>query len=228
VDSESDILISTFAFHHLNILEKEKAINLLLDYLKPGGKIIIADLMFLSVMIIKIRGDNMKTQKVIVVPYDENWVSGFVKIKNELLDVLDHNVISIEHVGSTSVKGLSAKPIIDIDVIIDSYDVFNVVSEELENVGYYHEGDLGIKDREAFGYQGKTHLMLHHLYVCPKYSEELKRHIAFRDHLRENEEDKITYASLKLQLAKQFPMDIDSYIEGKSLCVQNILSKCDL
>ncbi len=75
----------------------------------------------------------MKTKKVRVVPYDEKWKNEFISIKNELLDVIGDNVISIENVGITSVSGLSAKPIIAIDVIINSYDVFDIVREELDS-----------------------------------------------------------------------------------------------
>ena len=125
-------------------------------------------------------------KRVVVVPYDEKWITEFERIKKELLIVLKGYIIAIEHVGSTSVEGLAAKPVIDIDVIINDYSSFEDIKSRLAQIGYAHEGDLGIKDREAFKYENKPHLMKHHLYVCPAYSEELKRHIAFRDYLRQN------------------------------------------
>ena len=130
----------------------------------------------------------MITRKVVVLPYDVAWQSAFEKIKGEIEEVIGDLIIGIEHVGSTSVEGLSAKPCIDIDVIIKDYSVFTAVVEALKGIGYIHEGDLGIKDREAFEYTDKPHLMMHHLYVCPQYSEELNRHITFRDFLRINPE----------------------------------------
>ena len=69
-------------------------------------------------------------------------------------------------------------------------DEFQDVKSRLKNLGYYHEGDLGIKDREAFGYNEKHEFMTHHLYVCPRDSEELKRHITFRDYLKIHKEDR--------------------------------------
>lgn len=170
----------------------------------------------------------MNTKSVIVVPYDSRWNDEFQKIKSYLEKALEDSILAIEHVGSTSVEGLYAKPIIDIDVIIESYNKFEDVKSRLENLDYYHEGDLGIKDREAFGYNEKNKFMTHHLYVCPRDSEELKRHITFRDYLRTHEEDREKYSEIKLQAAKMYPTDIDSYIETKSACVNEIYIKCGL
>lgn len=156
----------------------------------------------------------MNTKNIIVVPYDLNWVSEFHKIK-ESLQPLQNSIMSIEHVGSTSVEGLAAKPIIDIDVVITSYDKFDEVKSILSDLGYYHEGDLGVKDREAFKYNDIPGLMKHHLYVCPQYSEELKRHMGFRDYLRTHEADREEYGRIKLEAAKMFPHDIDNYIKKK-------------
>ena len=107
----------------------------------------------------------MKTTKVIVVPYNETWKSDFEEIKKEIEMAIGHWIVGIEHVGSTSVEGLSAKPCIDIDVIIKDYSIFDTVVSKLETIGYIYEGNLGIKDREAFKYSNKPHLKMHHLYV---------------------------------------------------------------
>ena len=98
----------------------------------------------------------------------------FCEIKSEIQEALDQLALAIEHVGSTSVHGLSAKPIIDIDVVIKDYSMLDAVISALERIDYHHEGNLGIAGREAFKYEGKTHLRKHHLYVCPRDSEELK------------------------------------------------------
>ena len=126
----------------------------------------------------------MQTKKVTVLPYDPAWKEQFEQIKAELLSAVGEYVIAVEHVGSTSVEGMSAKPCIDVDMVIEDYSVFDAVAEGLTSLGYYHEGDLGIKEREAFGYTDKPHLQKHHLYVCPKTSRELHRHITFREFLR--------------------------------------------
>ena len=170
----------------------------------------------------------MRTRKVVVLPYDVAWQSAFEKIKGEIEETIGDLIIGIEHIGSTSVEGLSAKPCIDIDVIIKDYSVFTAVVEALKGIGYIHEGDLGIKDREAFKYTDKPHLMMHHLYVCPLYSEELNRHITFRDFLRINPEAVKKYSSIKEKAAELFPNDIDRYIEYKSPCIEELYKECGL
>ena len=117
----------------------------------------------------------MRTIKVKVLPYDKNWKADFEKIKSEIENAIGKMIITVEHVGSTSVEGMSAKPCIDIDVVIKDYSVFDNVVSHLADIGYIYEGDLGIKDRHAFKYSDKNHLQTHHLYVCPWHSRELHR-----------------------------------------------------
>ena len=157
----------------------------------------------------------MRTAKVVVLSYDRTWKSDFEEIKTEIENVVGDFIIGIEHVGSTSVEGMSAKPCIDLDVIIKDYSVFDAVVRKLESIGYIHEGNLGIKDREAFKYSDKPHLKTHHLYVCPQYSEELHRHMSFRDYLRSHPEAVRKYSSVKENAASMFPENIDKYSEYK-------------
>lgn len=170
----------------------------------------------------------MRTTKVVVVPYDKEWVQAFDTIKNELEAAVGRLITAVEHVGSTSVAGMSAKPCIDIDVVIKDYSVFDAVVKGLAAIGYEHEGDLGIKDREAFKYSGKTHLMKHHLYVCPQYSAELHRHITFRDFLKSNPKAVEEYSRVKETAAKLYPDDIDGYIQYKTPCIQQMYARCGL
>ena len=170
----------------------------------------------------------MKTKKVIVLPYDVAWESAFEAIRAEIQTALGDLMLGIEHVGSTSVKGMSAKPCVDIDVIIKDYSVFDEIVRKLGAIGYIHEGDLGIKDREAFKYTDKPHLMLHHLYVCPQYSEELRRHITFRDFLRRTPEAVRKYSLVKEKAAALFPDEIDQYIAFKAPCIEELYKECGL
>ena len=164
----------------------------------------------------------MGAKSVIVLPYDAQWEQAFVSIKDEIHKALGPLAIGIEHVGSTSVRGLSAKPIIDIDVVIKDYSVFDAVVHALEAIGYHHEGDLGITAREAFKYSGKEHLQKHHLYVCPQDSAELKRHVAFRNYLRANPEAVREYSQIKVEGAMLYPNDIEKYIQHKSPFIEEI------
>lgn len=170
----------------------------------------------------------MKTKSVTVVPYDPYWPEAFDVIRKELEAILGKMALEIHHVGSISVPGLSAKPIIDIDVEIPSYDLFPQVVAKLEEAGYRHEGNLGIPDREAFCYEHKPHLQKHHLYVCPSDSKELYRHIIFRDYLRSHPKAAQQYGAAKTEAARLCPDSIDDYISHKSACIKTIYCLCGL
>lgn len=170
----------------------------------------------------------MRTRKVIVLPYDKAWRSDFEKIKAEIEGVAGDLIVGIEHVGSTSVEGMSAKPCIDLDIVIEDVSGMDAIVNRLETIGYIHEGDLGITGREAFKYTSKPHLKTHHLYVCPQDSEELHRHITFRDFLRTHPDALKKYSKVKEEAAALFPDDIDGYIKYKSPCIAELYSLCGL
>ena len=116
---------------------------------------------------------------------------------------------------------------IDIDIVIDK-NMLNAITKKLGEIGYTHVGDLGIEGREAFNYENKPHLMEHHLYVCDKDADELKRHIVLREFLRENQEYRDKYSQIKIEMAQKYPHDIDNYIDGKQPIILEIYQKCGL
>ena len=138
----------------------------------------------------------MRTKGVVVEKWNPQWKYEYEKIVDSLGKDIIYNSIKIEHVGSTSVEGLSAKPVIDLDIVIEK-DKFAIIKELLNKKGYEHEGDLGIEGREAFSYSGKGELMTHHLYVCSKDSKELFKHITFRDFLKSNPALASEYSKVK-------------------------------
>ena len=170
----------------------------------------------------------MRTTKVTVLPYDSAWKTAFEEIRKEIEEAVGDLIVGMEHVGSTSVEGMSAKPCIDLDVIIPDYTVFDNVVDRLKVIGYFHEGDLGIPGREAFRYSGKSHLQNHHLYVCPQDSVELHRHITFRNFLRNHPEAVKKYSAVKETAARLFPDDIDRYMAYKAPCIQELYAQCGL
>ncbi len=173
----------------------------------------------------KLEAARMRT--ITVVPYDQRWPARFEQIKVELSGAIRTEARAIEHIGSTAVPGLWAKPIIDIDVVIDPGH-FETVKAKLAGIGYFHIGDLGVSSREAFDYQNKGHLMEHHLYVCESPSPELKRHLALRDYLRSNDDDRDRYSAIKIRMSNQFPHDIEAYMNGKQPVILDLYSKCGL
>ena len=169
----------------------------------------------------------MRTKRVVVEKWNPQWKYEYEKIVASLGKDIIYNSIKIEHVGSTSVEGLSAKPVIDLDIVIEK-DKFAIIKELLNKKGYEYEGDLGIEGREAFSYSGKEELMTHHLYVCPKNSKELFKHITFRNFLENNPALAAEYSKVKEQAAVLYPDDIDKYMEFKSKIIEKIYKKCRL
>ncbi len=173
-------------------------------------------------------------KKIEVVPYDPNWASIFQDFKAVYEQHLGDSIMAVEHVGSTSVEGLAAKPIIDMDLIVEDDDEqMKRVIELVEALGYTHVGDLGITGREAFRYtdvtipkdgSGRT-WMAHHLYACRSGCASLLNHLYLRDYLRTHPEAVQTYGQLKQRLAQSFPNDINAYIAGKTDFIVNILAK---
>ena len=148
--------------------------------------------------------------------YSHNWINDFNKIKNEIEKALSGLAFSIEHVGSTAVANLDAKPIIDIDIIYSKQPDFEIIKSRLENIRYYHNGNQGIEDRDVFKRKGiSTDNILdkiqHHLYVCPTNSKALERHILSRNFLRENDWARIKYQEMKYELAEKADQDKKVY-----------------
>ncbi len=155
--------------------------------------------------------------------YQEKWKEDFSRIRNVLIDVLLNDDIQIEHVGSTAVPGLDAKPIIDIDIIFSHPHQFETVKSRLEALGYFHNGNQGIPDREVFKRKNFSDqhpvldLTIHHLYVCPAHSEELKYHMLFRDLLIANPATRLQYQALKYKIAEQAQQDKRKYAALKEV-----------
>jgi len=169
----------------------------------------------------------IQSNPVYVLPYDPNWPKAFEEIRRSLDEKILSQAITVEHVGSTSVPGLAAKPIIDLDLVI-TVGQFEQIKAYLEELGYRHEGDNGIPGREAFRYESKPNLMKHHLYVCEENSLELRKHLTFRNWLRNHPEDLEAYAAVKMELAEKFRYDRDAYQNGKSTIIEQIYKKCGL
>ena len=141
---------------------------------------------------------------MVIVEYKKDWPQQFLKIKTELQKVLTIPC-QVQHIGSTSIPGMKAKPIIDIDVGLENWSDFEAVKKALAEIGYEHEGDRGITGREAFGRSGTVHNEIldtidHHLYVCSVDNEEYKRHILFRDYLRKHTEARDRYNQIKEEI----------------------------
>jgi len=160
---------------------------------------------------------------VVVVDYDPRWPATFQILRSPLAEALGSLAAAIEHMGSTAVPGLAAKPVIDIDVLLKSASDLPLVIQRLASIGYVHRGDLGVAGREAF--YAPPGSPQHHLYVCPPESREYRRHLALRDFLRTHSAEAENYGKLKHSLAARFRNDRIAYNEGKSEFVEALLRR---
>lgn len=167
---------------------------------------------------------------MLIQPYTAQWIADFASIQHILQEALLSLPISIEHVGSTSVPDLDAKPIIDIDVVMYAPLEFEMVKTRLEAIGYYHNGNQGIEGREVFKRQkmvAKHNVLdciVHHLYVCPQDSTELRRHLAFRDYLRTYAEARLAYQHLKYAIAEEAQQNQKEYARLKELKAKDFIT----
>ena len=159
------------------------------------------------------------TRKVEVVPYHPEWPEKFSAEAGALKVVFAKELLSIHHFGSTSVPGISAKPIIDILLIVRDIDAVDALAPRLEALGYHAVGEYGIPGRRFF-YKGTDDMRSHHLHVYENGNPHILRHLVFRDYMRSHPITARDYARLKEELAHQFPEDMDGYIAGKNAFVR--------
>ena len=158
-----------------------------------------------------------------LVDYDPEWPTAFEEEAARLRDALGDRAIRIDHVGSTSVPGLAAKPVIDIQVSVASLTPRSVVVGPLVAAGYRHSIDPIETEHEflSSGYDEGAPRRVH-VHLCETGSEWERRHLAFRDELRRDPDAAAGYAALKRRLAAEHPRDIQSYVDGKDAFVREI------
>lgn len=162
-----------------------------------------------------------------VVPYDHEWVNIYNAESEILKKEFGDELLGIEHIGSTSVPGLPAKPIIDIMMLVANSDVADSMVSRLEKFGYPLDIELHMNtqfpERHFFrkGHPTKFHLSI-------AYADKgsfWKRQLAFRDYLRDHPDDRDEYASIKQKLIETYPTGKDGYIGGKTDFINEILDK---
>ena len=162
---------------------------------------------------------------VVVVDYDSSWPARYERERASIVaalgDVME-GVAGIEHVGSTAVPGLAAKPIIDIMVGVRELPVGERCIQPLESLGYEYRGDAGIPGRYYFR---KGNPRSHHLHMVQHGTEFWQRHLLFRDLLRERPAVAQEYAALKKELAVQYRTDRLAYTEAKTPFIDSALAR---
>ena len=160
--------------------------------------------------------------KVKLAEYDEDWAIEFKNEKNSIQHALSDYNITIEHAGSTSVKSLCAKPIIDILIGIEHFsDGFECIYD-LEAIGYESKGENGVQGRHFFA---KGNPRTHHIHMVEINSSFWNEHLLFRNYLRNNSEARMKYSELKEELALKYKNDREKYTSSKSEFIQEIIKK---
>jgi GrpB-like predicted nucleotidyltransferase (UPF0157 family)/chloramphenicol 3-O-phosphotransferase len=159
---------------------------------------------------------------IVVSDYDSAWPELFREIAEPVRGALADLGAEVEHVGSTAVPGLAAKPVIDVDVVVPSATVVPEAIERLRELGYVYQGDKGITGREAFMWPPGS--PPHHLYVVVAGSAAHADHVEFRDHLRVHPQAAHEYAALKRSLADRYADDRVGYTEAKSEFIAAVLA----
>jgi GrpB-like predicted nucleotidyltransferase (UPF0157 family) len=168
--------------------------------------------------------DQLENDITLVQPYNPAWPSWFERMKAFVEPVLAGLSHHIEHVGSTAVPGMTAKPIIDLIIVVER-PALPQVQDRLASLGYSHQGDLGITDRHAFDLmdqQAKASLPPHHLYVAISGAAAVHEQVSFRNYLRNHPEWVERLSRHKEQLCRQYHNDRQAYIRGKSDMVREI------
>jgi GrpB-like predicted nucleotidyltransferase (UPF0157 family) len=161
--------------------------------------------------------------KVIVTDYNPMWPNMFENEASRIREVFGEELIYVHHIGSTSVPGLKAKPIIDIMPVVRDIKVVDNYNDKMIALGYEPMGEFGIPGRRYFRKGGDNRT--HQIHVFQFGSNDVERHLAFRDFLREHTDDANRYAQLKELLAKRFPNDIVAYSDGKDDFVKELEEK---
>lgn len=162
-------------------------------------------------------------RKVLIVPHDPTWKVMFERESVCISHVLRENVVAIHHIGSTAIPGIYAKPIIDILVEVKKIAGLDDPLP-MASLGYEAMGEFGIAGRRYFRKEN-AHKRTHHVHVFEAGSAQVTRHLAFRDYMLAYPEDAQRYSELKRRLAREYPTDIEKYMDGKDGFIQAIDEK---
>jgi GrpB-like predicted nucleotidyltransferase (UPF0157 family) len=167
-------------------------------------------------------------RQIVVIDYDPNWPSLYEQEKDRIAAALGEGVVQIEHIGSTSVPGLAAKPIIDIAVGVADFEEARAYVPIIESLGYTYEPgfEADLPERRFF-WKGLPSRHTYHIHMAEPGSLEWIKPILFRDYLRAHPAEARQYQALKRKLALRYGSDMEAYVKGKTEFVRSILSKAN-
>lgn len=172
------------------------------------------------------RGDarlGLRRGVVLLASHDPRWAAAFESERVRLHEALTQIACSIEHIGSTSVAGLIAKPIVDIAIAVERANPLSV-REPLEGIGYEYRGDGGDDGGWLFVRESGPSVRTHHVHVVGGGDPQYARWLALRDLMRGDAAARDRYAAAKRELAERHPDDRPAYTEGKTGIIRALLS----
>lgn len=156
-----------------------------------------------------------------LVPYSPDWPERFAAESKKVANVCSEHILAIEHIGSTSISGMTAKPIVDMVVGVKALSVAEEMVSGMASVGYDYPGDIGISGDRIFGRDPGFRKYLIHTVVLN--SPEWNRYITFRDALREDLKLAKKYCQLKERIVREYPEGRSKYTERKSDFILQVL-----
>jgi GrpB-like predicted nucleotidyltransferase (UPF0157 family) len=161
-------------------------------------------------------------QKVEVLPHDPRWRDAFAAEAKHVAAALGENVVAVQHIGSTAIPNIYAKPIVDLLVEVREIAEVDGRSSAMELLGYEVMGEYGIPGRRYFRKDNREGVRTHHVHVFEAGSAEVERHLAFRDYMIAHPLEAQRYSELKRKLAETHPQSIDEYMDGKDGFIKEI------
>ncbi|MTI46706.1 MAG: GrpB family protein [Firmicutes bacterium] len=162
-------------------------------------------------------------RKIEVVNYSSDWKKIYNEESKKINEIMGYIINESHHIGSTSIPGIKAKPVIDILIIVEDIKEIDKYDLQMKELGYVPKGEYGIKGRRFFMKGGNNRT--HHVHIYEVGNEEIERHINFKDYLISHPDKAKQYSELKEKLAQEHTYDIDGYIEGKSKFIKEIDKK---
>jgi GrpB-like predicted nucleotidyltransferase (UPF0157 family) len=160
---------------------------------------------------------------ILVLEYDPQWPTLFKKEKEAILAALGRRLLMVEHIGSTAVPGLAAKPVIDIAVGIQSLAESPILIPCIESLGYIYDPILEqLVPERRFFWKGTPKVHTYHLHLAEPDHPVLLRPLRFRDYLRRHPDVAEKYGLLKRELAKRCGQDMDAYVNGKTAFIEQV------
>ena len=164
--------------------------------------------------------DAEKHPRVVVVPYDPQWPREFERAADEVRAAVGANARAVHHIGSTSIPGIHAKPVIDILAVVADLATLDARAGEMRRIGYEVMGEFGIAGRRYFRRDDAAGRRTHQVHAFAEGSPHVARHLAFRDFLRAHPAVAAEYGELKRKLAAAHPQDIEAYMDGKDAFIK--------